>query len=89
MNPGRARHAACSAIRTKPFGAIRTPTLIHQGAEDQLLPPTYARHLAATLPDAGLTMLPHSDHLYPPSRPFQRDLFRRIQKAFSAPRGDR
>ncbi|WP_077530230.1 alpha/beta fold hydrolase [Vreelandella utahensis] len=67
------------------LGDIRTPTLIHQGAEDQLLPPAYARHLAATLPDAELTMLPHSGHFYPLSRPFQGDLFQRIQEALSAP----
>ncbi len=71
------------------LGAIRTPTLVHQGAEDQLLPPAYARHLAATLPDAELTMLPHSGHFYPLSRPFQGDLFQRIQDALSAPRDGR
>ena len=71
------------------LGDIRTPTLVHQGAEDQLLPPAYARHLARTLPDAELTMLPHSGHFYPLSRPFQGDLFQRIHESLSVPRGDR
>lgn len=71
------------------LGDIRKQTLIYQGAEDQLLPPAYAHHLASTLPNAELTLLPHSGHFYPLSRPFQADLFQRITEAISSPRGDR
>lgn len=56
-------------------------TLIWQGEEDHLLPLDYARHLAVTLPDAELTLLPHSGHFYPLSRPFQADLFQRIHES--------
>ncbi|MEQ6886284.1 alpha/beta hydrolase [Salicola sp. Rm-C-2C1-2] len=69
------------------LGDIHTRTLINQGAEDQLLPPAYARHLARTLPDSRLTMLPHSGHFYPLSRPFQGDLFHRLREELSSPRG--
>ncbi|XOZ32239.1 alpha/beta fold hydrolase [Halomonadaceae bacterium KBTZ08] len=71
------------------LGDVATRTLIYQGAEDQLLPPAYAHHLAATLPNAELTLLPHSGHFYPLSRPFQADLFQRITEAISPPHGDR
>ncbi|MGM0450447.1 MAG: alpha/beta fold hydrolase [Pseudomonadota bacterium] len=61
-------------------------TLIWQGEEDHMLPLAYARHLAATLPDSELTILPHSGHFYPLSRPFQADLFQRVHEALTNPR---
>lgn len=54
-------------------------TLIWQGVEDRLLPPAYAHHLAASLPDAALRTLPHSGHCYPLDKGFQADLFDRIR----------
>lgn len=66
---------------------VPSRTLIWQGKEDQLLPLAYAHHLAATLPDAELTVLPHSGHFYPLSRPFQADLFRRIRDALTRSQG--
>ena len=58
---------------------VPVPTLLWQGEEDYLLPVAYARHMARAIPDATLTLLPHSGHFYPLDRAFQADLFRRIR----------
>ena len=59
---------------------VRVPTLLWQGEEDQLLPTEYSQHMARQIPDATLTLLPHSGHFYPLDRVFQADLFRRIRR---------
>lgn len=60
---------------------VPAPTLLWQGEEDHLLPVEYARHMAREIPDATLTLLPHSGHFYPLDRAFQADLFERIRHA--------
>lgn len=59
---------------------VPVPTLLWQGEEDQLLPIEYCHHMAREIPDATLTLLPHSGHFYPLDRAFQADLFRRIRR---------
>jgi pimeloyl-ACP methyl ester carboxylesterase len=44
------------------LGEIRCPTLVLVGAEDLLLPPVAARHLADRIPSAELLILPGAAH---------------------------
>jgi pimeloyl-ACP methyl ester carboxylesterase len=43
-------------------GAIRAPTLVVAGADDQLTPPRYARFLAAAIPGAETVEVPGAGH---------------------------
>lgn len=54
---------------------ISTPVLIYQGKDDAFVPVDYARHLAEQLPNAELTLIPSTGHLYPLAEDFQNKLF--------------
>ncbi len=68
--PTQSNHAAATRFlwpipdrglsRRLPF--IQSPTLILHGENDGLIPPTYARHLAAAIRGARLTLLPNTAH---------------------------
>lgn len=57
---------------------VTCPVLIYQGEEDPFVPVDYARHLADNLPDAQLTLMPETGHLYPLAEQFQDQLFQRL-----------
>lgn len=59
---------------------IQVPTLLYQGEEDPFVPRDYAQHLADRLPQADLTWLPGSGHLYPLSDTFQQYLFSHLRE---------
>jgi 3-oxoadipate enol-lactonase len=44
--------------------AIRCPTLVSVGEEDILVPPRFAREIAARIPGASLVSIPAAGHLY-------------------------
>jgi pimeloyl-ACP methyl ester carboxylesterase len=46
------------------LGAIRCPTLVSVGEEDILVPPRFAREIAARIPGATLVSIPTAGHLY-------------------------
>jgi pimeloyl-ACP methyl ester carboxylesterase len=46
-----------------PIEAIRTPTLVIAGDEDQMYPPDTAREMARRIPDAELAMIEGAGHL--------------------------
>lgn len=48
----------------KGLHSIHVPTIVIQGTKDNIVPPTYGRHLAADLPDAHLEML-YGGHMQP------------------------
>lgn len=62
-------------------GAIACPTLVTVGEEDVLVPPRFARELAARIPGAELTVVPEAGHAYMWERP---DIFNRICLDFLA-----
>ena len=45
------------------LGTIHCPTLVLVGEEDELTPPELAAEIAAGIPGARLTILPHSGHM--------------------------
>jgi pimeloyl-ACP methyl ester carboxylesterase len=49
--------------RTSELGAIRCPTLVIGGAEDQLVPRHEIERMAAAIPGAKLAMIPGAGHL--------------------------
>lgn len=59
---------------------VRVPTWLWQGEEDQLVPIEYCHHMARSIPDAELTLLPRSGHFYPLDRGFQGQLFSRLRR---------
>lgn len=59
---------------------VSTPMLVYLGEQDPFIPVSYARHLEKNLPDAELTLMPETGHLYPLSEAFQNTLFKRIWK---------
>ncbi|WP_417520911.1 alpha/beta fold hydrolase [Marinobacter sp.] len=59
---------------------VPTPILIYQGEDDAFVPVDYARHLAEQLPNAELTLLPATGHLYPLAEDFQDKLFTNIRR---------
>lgn len=42
---------------------IKAPTSVICGSEDALTPPKYARHLAESIPNGNLTMIPKAGHM--------------------------
>jgi pimeloyl-ACP methyl ester carboxylesterase len=74
------------------LGAIESPAVVIQGADDQLVKPVYGRRLAALLPDARLQMIP-GGHMAPYTHPYAVaaavrtvDVARRRQPAHATPR---
>ena len=59
---------------------VKVPTLIYQGEKDLLVPLKYCHHMAGEIPEADLTLLPHSGHFYPMDREFQKSLFSRLKR---------
>lgn len=59
---------------------ISTPVLVYLGEQDPFIPIDYARHLVGNLPNAELTLMPETGHLYPLAEEFQSSLFQRIRK---------
>lgn len=59
---------------------VRIPVWVYQGEQDPFVPEEYARHLAHKLPDADLTLMPDTGHLYPLSEDFQGALFKRLHQ---------
>ena len=60
--------AALTALRDRPdatatLSAIRVPTLVIVGEQDQLTPPAVAKTLADAIPGAQLAILPEAGHL--------------------------
>jgi len=58
---------------------VRAPILIYQGEQDPFVPVDYARHLVENLPNADLTLMPETGHLYPLAEQFQDQLFQRLK----------
>lgn len=63
---------------------VSTPVLIYLGEQDPFVPINYARHLVKNLPNAELTLMPETGHLYPLAEEFQISLFKRIWKHLNA-----
>jgi pimeloyl-ACP methyl ester carboxylesterase len=68
------------------LGAIRCPTLVTVAEEDILVPPRFARELAARIPGAELAILPGAGHVYFWERA---DAFNDVCLRFLAARGRR
>lgn len=60
---------AMRADATPWLASIECPTLVVVGTEDQLTPPSCARHLAASIPDAELLEVPEAGHVVALERP--------------------
>ncbi len=45
------------------LGAVRQPTLVLCGEEDQMTPLRYAQYLASSIPDARLSVIPGAGHM--------------------------
>lgn len=66
----RQQKAILSRIDSRPsLGAIRCPTTVMVGAEDQLTPPDMAAEMAGLIPGARLVEIPGAGHLSPLERP--------------------
>ena len=61
------------------LGRIRAPVLVVAAEDDIVVPAAHARQLAATIPDARLTMLPDGGHFVPQSRA---DTYRAVVQGF-------
>jgi len=56
-------YTACNGFDVmERLGALRIPTLVIGGEDDQLTPPKYARYLARTIPGAVLVMVEQAGH---------------------------
>jgi pimeloyl-ACP methyl ester carboxylesterase len=56
-------YTACNGFDVmERIGALRIPTLVIGGEDDQLTPPKYARYLARTIPGAVLVMVEQAGH---------------------------
>jgi pimeloyl-ACP methyl ester carboxylesterase len=56
-------YTACNGFDVmERIGALRVPTLVICGEDDQLTPPKYARYLARTIPGAVLVMVEQAGH---------------------------
>jgi YbgC/YbaW family acyl-CoA thioester hydrolase len=65
---------ALRALRDRPdstdtLSAVRVPTLVIAGAEDQITPPGVAERLAAAIPGARFVAIPDAGHLAPLEQP--------------------
>ena len=65
---------ALRAMRDRPdsmdtLRAVRVPTLVLVGSEDQLTPPAAAEAMAAAVPGARLAVIPAAGHLAPLEQP--------------------
>ena len=65
---------ALEAMRDRPdstplLPTIDVPTLVVVGAEDEMMPPTSARAMAAAIPSAAMTAIPGAGHLAPLEAP--------------------
>ncbi|MBP7252396.1 MAG: alpha/beta fold hydrolase [Alphaproteobacteria bacterium] len=66
----RQQTAILGRIDSRPsLPAIRCPTLVVVGAEDQLTPPEIAHETAGLIPQAQVTIIPHCGHLPPLEQP--------------------
>ena len=62
--------AACDAFDVMDrLERIDLPTLVLCGAEDQMTPPKYARHLAQYIPGARLELIESAGHMAPAEQP--------------------
>jgi pimeloyl-ACP methyl ester carboxylesterase len=62
---------------------VTMPVWVYQGEQDPFVPVDYAQHLTDKLPQATLTLMPGTGHLYPMDEQFQATLFGRIRQALS------
>ncbi len=65
---------ALAALRDRPdsrptLGAVRVPTLVLVGEDDELTPPAAARAMAAAIPGAQYVAIPAAGHLAPLEQP--------------------
>lgn len=66
----RQQKAILTRLDSRPsLAAIRCPTTVLVGAEDQLTPPDLARDMAARIPGADLVVIPEAGHLSPIEAP--------------------
>ncbi|MCE1236697.1 MAG: alpha/beta hydrolase [Hyphomicrobiales bacterium] len=66
----RQQRAILGRIDSRPsLAAIRCPTTVLVGAEDQLTPPELARDMAERIPAARLVVIPEAGHLSPIETP--------------------
>ncbi|HJQ83808.1 MAG TPA: alpha/beta hydrolase, partial [Candidatus Binatia bacterium] len=73
---------ACQAFDGRPLlGAVRTPTLVVAGADDQVTPVACAEELARGIAGARLEVLPQAAHQAPLE---QADAFERLLVRFAA-----
>ena len=65
------------------IGRLHTPVTLIWGEDDQVLPPAYARRVAAALPQAELVLLPRCGHV--PQRECPDQLRPALEKALGSP----
>jgi pimeloyl-ACP methyl ester carboxylesterase len=57
-------YAACNAFdMMDEIGDVAAPALVVVGEHDRLTPPAYAQHLACSLPNATLEIVPNAGHM--------------------------